>query len=102
MECTTLITKAQSRSFMEGIFENILCDGMPLNTVLFLGLDVLQSVLYFGVLLLLIFDRKKKDLNNAGMIICFGWFSFLRFLGRKKPIYIALLSAADPLWDRGI
>ncbi len=96
LECTTLITKAQSRSFMEGIFENILCDGMPLNTVLFLGLDVLQSVLYFGVLLLLIFDRKKKDLKNAGMIICFlGGFLFYVFWEGKSqyilPYYLLLI-----------
>lgn len=76
-ECTTLITKACPRASLEGLFENILYDGRILNAMLFLFLDVMQSVLYFGVLLFLIFGRKKRDLTKACLIICFlGGFLF--------------------------
>lgn len=99
LECTTLITKSQPRSLMEGVFENILCDGMPLNIVLFLGMDVLQSVLYFGVLLLLIFDREKGDLKKTGLIICFlgGFLFYLFWEGKSQyilPYYLLLIPYA--------
>ncbi len=95
LECTTLITKLHPRSSMEGIFENVLCDGMPLNIVLFLGLDILQSVLYLGNLLFLLFAENKKGLQKAGLIICFlGGFLFYLFWEAKcqyiLPYYLLL------------
>lgn len=95
LECNTLITKGHDRFYATGIFENILYDGQPLNVLLLLGLDVLQSILYFGVVLYLIFDRKKVDLKKTGLIICFlGGFLFYLFWEAKCqyifPYYLLL------------
>ncbi len=95
LECNTLITKGHDRFYATGIFENILYDGQPLNVLLLLWLDVLQSILYFGIVLYLIFDRKKADLKKAGLIICFlGGFLFYLFWEAKCqyifPYYLLL------------
>lgn len=95
LECNTLITKGHDRFYATGIFENILYDGQPLNVLLLLWLDVLQSILYFGTVLYLIFDRKKADLKKAGLIICFlGGFLFYLFWEAKcqyiLPYYLLL------------
>lgn len=95
LECNTLITKGHDRFYATGIFENILYDGQPLNVLLLLWQDVLQSILYFGTVLYLIFDRKKADLKKAGLIICFlGGFLFYFFWEAKcqyiLPYYLLL------------
>lgn len=96
LECNTLITKGHDRFYATGIFENILYDGQPLNVLLLLWLDVFQSILYFGVVLYLIFDRKKADLKKTGLIICFlGGFLFYLFWEAKCqyifPYYLLLI-----------
>lgn len=53
-------------------------------------LDVLQSILYFGTLLFLIFDRKKRDLKKAGFIICFLGGFLLHFFWEAKCEYALL------------
>lgn len=95
LECNTIITKLHERSHATGIFENILYDGQSLNVLLLLWLDVLQSILYFGTILYLIFGRKKADLKKAGLIICFlGGFLFYLFWEAKcqyiLPYYLLL------------
>lgn len=84
LEATTIITQACPRTSLKGIFENILYDGQILNVILLLMLDIIQSILYFGVLLFLIFGRKNRDLKKAAFIICFlGGFLFHCFWEAK-------------------
>lgn len=90
LECKILITNNCPRGSLAGIFENVLYDGRFLNIALFLLLNVAQSILYFGILLFLIFDRKKKDLKKVGLIICFLGGFLLHFLWEAKTQYVLL------------
>lgn len=90
LECKILITYNCPRGSLAEIFENMLYDGRFLNIGVFLLLDIIQSILYFGILLFLIFDRKKWDLKKSGLIICFLGGFLLHFFWEAKTQYVLM------------
>ncbi len=58
------------------------------NTIMYLLLDVLQSIHYFGIVLYLIIKRKELKLENAHLLAAFlGGFLF-HFIGEAKSHYV--------------
>ncbi len=95
LEGSTIITKRNSTGTLSYAIKDILYNGGIINTILLLWLDVMQSVLLFGLVLFLIFDRKKLKLENSCMIIAvLGGFLFHIFWEGKCqytiPYYILL------------
>ena len=79
--------------------KDILYNGGIMNTILFLIADVFQSIYTCGIVLYLIFERKKLDLEKmAPMIILIGGFAFHIFWEAKTeyafPYYILLFPYA--------
>ncbi len=95
LESVTIITKRNSTGALSYTVKDILYNGGIANTVLFLWQDIMQSVLLFGLVLYLVFDRKKLKLENACMIITvLGGFLFHIFWEGKcqytLPYYVLL------------
>lgn len=95
MEGMTIITKRNSTGTLSYTVKDILYNGGVFNTVLFLWMDVVQSVLLFGLVQFLIFDRKKLKLEKSCLIIAvLGGFLFHIFWEGKcqyaLPYYILL------------
>lgn len=95
LESVTIITKRNSTGELSYAMKDILYNGGVWNTVLFLWQDVVQSVLLFGLVLFLVFDKKKLKLENSCMIIAvLGGFLFHIFWEGKcqytLPYYILL------------
>ena len=79
--------------------KDIIYNGGIANTILFLIEDIMQSVYTCGIVLYLIFDRKKLDLRKAcPMILLIGGFIFHFFWEGKTqysfPYYIMLFPYA--------
>ena len=96
MEGMTIIAKRNSTGTLSYVVKDILYNGGILNTVLLLWQDVVQSVLLFGLVLFLIFDRKRLQLEKSCMIIAvLGGFLFHIFWEGKcqytLPYYILLI-----------
>lgn len=63
-------------------------NGGVMNTIMYLLLDVLQSIHYFGVVLYFVMKQKKLKLENAHLIVAFlGGFLF-HFIGEAKSHYV--------------
>lgn len=95
LEGVTIITKRNSTGELSYAVKDILYNGGVGNTVLFLWQDVVHSVLLFGLLLFLVFDKKKLKLENSCMVIAvLGGFLFHIFWEGKcqytLPYYILL------------
>ena len=95
LEGPTIITKRNSTGTLSYAIKDILYNGGIINTILLLWLDVMQSALLFGLVLFLIFDRKKLKLENSCMIIAvLGGFLFHIFWEGKCqytiPYYILM------------
>lgn len=95
LESVTIITKRNSTGELSYAVKDILYNGGVWNTVLFLWQDIVQSILLFGLVLFLVFDKKKLKLENSCMIIAvLGGFLFHIFWEGKcqyvLPYYILL------------
>lgn len=63
-------------------------NGGIMNTIVYLLLDVLQSMYYFGVMLYLLVNGKKMKLEKAHLLVVFlGGFLF-HFIGEAKSHYV--------------
>ncbi len=79
-ECFTTITKRNVEGTLPYWLKDILYNGGMVNTILFLLLDIYQSILYFGTVLYLILKRKELELQKAVCAIIFlGGFLFHLF-----------------------
>lgn len=68
--------------------KDIFYNGGIANTILYLGMDVLQSIQYFGLILFLILGRKKLKLAHSHLIVCIlGGFLF-HLIGEAKSYYV--------------
>lgn len=95
LEGVTIITKRNSTGELSYAVKDILYNGGVWNTVLFLWQDVMQSILLFGLVLFLAFEKKKLKLEDSCMIIAvLGGFLFHIFWEGKcqytLPYYILL------------
>lgn len=95
LESVTIITKRNSTGELSYAVKDILYNGGVWNTALFLWQDIVQSILLFGLVLFLVFDKKKLKLENSCMIIAvLGGFLFHIFWEGKcqyvLPYYILL------------
>lgn len=95
LESATLITKRNSTGTLGYFVKDILYNGGILNTILLLWQDIVQSVLLFGLVLFLIFDKKELKLEKSCMMIAvLGGFIFHIFWEGKSqyvlPYYILL------------
>lgn len=95
LEGMSIITKRNSTGALSYTVKDILYNGGIANSILLLWQDVVQSVLLFGLLLFLVFDKKKLKLENSCMIIAvLGGFLFHIFWEGKcqytLPYYILL------------
>lgn len=98
-EGTLLINRRNYEGDLPYWVKDIIYNGGIANTVLFLIEDIMQSVYTFGIILYLIFDRKKLDLRKAcPMILLIGGFIFHFFWEGKTqysfPYYIMLFPYA--------
>lgn len=77
---------------LEGHFSYAMKDffynGGVMNTFVYLGLDVLQSIHYFGVVLFIILRRKKLKLDNAHLAVAFLGGFFFHLIGEAKSHYV--------------
>jgi len=84
---TTVNTRNLNGDFsyaMKDFFYN----GGIMNTVMYLLLDIMQSIYYFGVVLYLLIKRKELKLERAHLIVVFlGGFLF-HFIGEAKSHYV--------------
>jgi len=99
LECFTTINKMNVNGTLPYWLKDVLYNGGIINTILLLGLDVLQSVIYAMVLLHLLLNRKKITLEQAVLLITFlGGFIFHLFWEGKCqysiPYYVLLLPYA--------
>lgn len=63
-------------------------NGGIMNTIMYLLMDVLQSIQYFGLILFFILKRKDLRLENAHLVVAFlGGFLF-HFIGEAKSHYV--------------
>lgn len=95
LESVTIITKRNSTGELSYAVKDILYNGGVWNTALFLWQDIVQSILLFGLVLFLVFDKRKLKLENSCMIIAvLGGFLFHIFWEGKcqyvLPYYILL------------
>lgn len=97
-ECMMVITKnyISGTDELDYIVKDILYNGGLLNTLLFLWMNIMQTVMYFGLILLLIFNRKDLKLKKACLPIMFlGGFLFLIIWEGKcqyaLPFFIILI-----------
>lgn len=95
MEGMTIITKRNSTGTLCYTVKDILYNGGILNTLLFLWQDVVQSIFLFGLVLFLIFDRKRFKLEKSCLVMAvLGGFLFHIFWEGKcqytLPYYILL------------
>lgn len=68
--------------------KDVFYNGGIANTVIYLLLDVLQSIQYFGLILFLVLRRKSQKLTESHLIVCIlGGFLF-HLIGEAKSHYV--------------
>ncbi len=86
-QCFTGINTKDHGEFSYAV-KDAIYNGGTVNTVLYLLLDVLQSIQYFGVILFLLCTRKKFKLEKAHLTVAFlGGFLF-HLIGEAKSHYV--------------
>lgn len=98
-EGTLIINRRNYDASLPYWVKDIIYNGGVVNTILFLIEDIMQSVYTCGIVLYLIFDRKKLDLRKAcPMILLIGGFLFHFFWEGKTqyafPYYVILFPYA--------
>lgn len=73
-----------------------------LNRIIYLGLDVFQSLIYFGLILYIILDKRKKITENIGLIVFVGGFLFHIFWEAKSSYIFPYMVIAIPYSAAGI
>ncbi len=86
-QCFSLINTKDHGEFAYWI-KDVIYNGGIVNTILYLLLDVLQSVIYFGVVLYLLLMRKDLRTAKAHLVLAFlGGFLF-HFIGEAQSHYV--------------
>lgn len=84
----TTVNTRNLRGDFSYVMKDFFYNGGIMNTVMYLFLDIIQSIYYFGVVLYLLIGRKKLKLENGHLIVVFlGGFLF-HFIGEAKSHYV--------------
>lgn len=104
-ECFTIITKRAVKGTkpLPYWLKDCLFNGGIVNTLLTVFLDVMESVIYFGTVAYLTFDREKKKPENRLFILVFlGGFIFHMFWEGKNQYTVPYYCMLFPCAARGI
>jgi hypothetical protein len=104
-ECFTIITKRAVKGTkpLPYWLKDCLFNGGIVNTLLTIYMDVMESVIYFGTLAYLVFERKKKNPENKLFILVFlGGFIFHMFWEGKNQYTIPYYCMLFPCAARGV
>lgn len=70
------------------LMKDFFYNGGIMNTVMYLFLNIMQSIYYFGVILYLLVKRKELKLERGHLVVIFlGGFLF-HFIGEAKSYYV--------------
>lgn len=84
----TTVNTRNLRGDFSYLMKDLFYNGGIMNTVMYLFLDVIQSIYYFGVVLYLLIKRRELKLEKGHLIVAFlGGFLF-HFIGEAKSHYV--------------
>lgn len=88
LQCFTVVNTRNIWGEFSYWMKDLFYNGGVKHTVLYLLLDVLQSIHYFGIVLFLVLKRKDLQLKHAHLIVAFLGGYIYHFISETKSQYV--------------